>query len=379
MIKYGVVGVGYFGAELARVIKEMKDAEIISVYDPENGTAVGEELGCPAAKSMDELVELKELDCVIVASPNYLHKEPVIKAARNKKHVFCEKPIALSYADCDEMVRVCKENGVIFMAGHIMNFFNGVRRTKQLIRDGVIGEVLYCHAARNGWEEEQPSVSWKKIRGKSGGHLYHHIHELDCVQFLMGGMPESVCMSAGNAAHRGEAFGDEDDMLFLTLRFSGNRFALLEWGSAFHWPEHYVLIQGSKGAIKLDMLNAGCTLLAKGKEEHFLLHETREEDDNRAAIYHGAEMDGAIQYGRPGDKPPLWLQSIMVKEMEYLNRLLHGMEPDEEMKPLFTGEAARAAIATADACNKSRYENRMVALAEITENPAVPYDEKNAW
>ncbi len=365
MIKYGVIGVGYFGAELARIMKEQEDAQIVCVYDPDNGRTVAEELACDEAASMEELVSREDVDCVIVATPNYLHKEPVIQAARHKKNVFCEKPIALSYQDCDEMVHACEENHVTFMAGHIMNFFNGVHHAKQLINEGAIGKVLYCHSARNGWEDIQPSVSWKKIREKSGGHLYHHIHELDCVQFIMGGMPESVCMSAGNVAHQGEAFGDEDDMIFLNMEFSDNRFALMEWGSAFHWPEHYLLIQGTKGAIKLDMLDAGCTLKVDGRSEHFLLHETQEEDDDRTRIYHSTEMDGAIQYGKPGRKPPLWLHGIMVKEMKYLNDIMHGMEPDEEFKPLLTGEAARNAIATADACTRSRVEDRKVKLEEI--------------
>ena len=51
--------------------------------------------------------------------------------------------------------------------------------------------------------------------------------------------------------------------------------------------------------------------------------------------------------------------------MRYLNELMHGMEPSDEFRPLLTGEAARAAIATADACTKSRFENRKVALSEI--------------
>ena len=115
------------------------------------------------------------------------------------------------------MVRACEENGVTFMAGHVMNFFNGVHHAKELINQGVIGKVLYCHTARNGWEEQQPTISWKKIREKSGGHLYHHIHELDCVQFIMGGMPKTVTMAAANVAHKGEKFGDEDDMIFVTM------------------------------------------------------------------------------------------------------------------------------------------------------------------
>ena len=76
-------------------------------------------------------------------------------------------------------------------------------------------------------------------------------------------------------------------------------------------------------------------------------------------------MDGAIQYGNPDKIPPLWLQGVMNKEMRYLNELMHGMEPSDEFRPLLTGEAARAAIATADACTKSRFENRKVALSEI--------------
>ena len=311
------------------------------------------------------LYSREDVEAVIVATPNYLHKEPVIKAAEHGVNVFCEKPIALSYQDCDEMVRACQEHGVIFMAGHVMNFFHGVRYAKKLINDGVIGKVLYCHSARNGWEEQQPTISWKKIREKSGGHLYHHIHELDCVQFLMGGMPEEVTMTGGNVAHQGEAFGDEDDMLFVNMQFSDNRYAVLEWGSAFHWPEHYVLIQGTKGAIKIDMCDCGGTVKIDGKDEHFLVHESQEEDDDRTRIYHGTEMDGAIMYGKPGKKPPMWLHSIMKNEMKYLNGILHGKEVDDEFKPLLTGEAARAAIATADACTKSRVEDRKVKLSEV--------------
>ena len=158
MVRYGVVGTGYFGAELARIMKEQDDASITLVYDPENGAKIGAELGCNVAGSLEELVSSDEVDCVIVATPNYLHKEPVILAAKHGKNVFCEKPIALSYKDCDEMVKACEENHVTFMAGHIMNFFNGVHHAKELINDGVIGKVLYCHAARNGWEDLQPSV-----------------------------------------------------------------------------------------------------------------------------------------------------------------------------------------------------------------------------
>lgn len=364
-IGYAIVGTGYFGAELGRIIKEQDGARVSAVLDPENTASIAAELGCEVETDLDALCARSDVDAVIVATPNYLHKEPVLCAARRKKHVFCEKPIALCYADCDEMVRTCHENGVIFMAGHVMNFFRGVRHAKQLIADGKIGDVLYIHSARNGWEEPQPAVSWKKVRAKSGGHLYHHIHEVDCIQFLMGHATE-VTMTGGNVAHRGDNFGDEDDMLFILMEFGNNTYAVVEYGSAFHYPEHYVLIQGTKGYIRLDMCNTGMTVKTMdGGEERYLLHDSREEDDQRTCIYHSTEMDGAIQYGHPGKKPPLWLHGIMKKEIKFFNSVMHGGPISEEFKPLITGEAARAAIATADAATLSPREHRKVKVTEI--------------
>jgi predicted dehydrogenase len=362
---YAIVGAGYFGAELARIVNTLEGAEVRAVLDPANGAAVAEELGCDLEHDLDSLYSRGDLDAVIVATPNHLHKEPVIKAAQRKIHVFCEKPIALSFEDCDEMVKACGENGVLFMAGHVMNFFHGIRTAKRLIAEGRIGQVLYCHAARTGWEDPQPTISWKKISSMSGGHLYHHIHELDCIQSIMG-VPELATMVGGNVAHTGAEFGDEDDMLLITLEFPGKRYAILEYGAAFRWPEHYVLIQGTEGAIRIDLQDVGMTLRTRQGEERYFVHGSREVDEDRARIYRQKAGDGPIVYGDPSKKPPLWLQNIMRDELECFTAVLHGGEIEEEFTALFDGTAARAAIATADACTLSLAENRKVRIAEIT-------------
>ena len=121
-VGYAIVGTGYFGAELGRIMKEQEGAKIVAVLDPENGQTIADELGCDVETDLDTLYSRDDVDAVIVATPNYLHKEPVVKAAEHGVNVFCEKPIALSYQDCDDMVRACQEHGVIFMAGHVMNF-----------------------------------------------------------------------------------------------------------------------------------------------------------------------------------------------------------------------------------------------------------------
>ena len=91
-----------------------------------------------------------------------------------------------------------------------------------------------------------------------------------------------------------------------------------------------------------------------------------ERDDQRTQIYHSTEMDGAIQYGHPGKKPPLWLHGIMKNEMKFFNGIMHGDPVTDEFRPLLTGEAARAAIAAADAATRSLREDRKVKVSEIT-------------
>ena len=113
------------------------------------------------------------------------------------------------------------------------------------------------------------------------------------------------------------------------------------------------------------MCNCGMTLKTEDKEEHFLVHRTKEEDDDRTRIYQETQADNGNQFGRPGRKPFLWLQGIMDEEMEFLNKVLHGGEVTEEFLPLLTGEAARNSIATADACTLSLKESRKVSLREI--------------
>ncbi len=361
---YAVVGTGYFGAGLARILNSLDGARVVAVLDPDNADAVAAELGCDVETDLDTLAARPDVDAVVVASPNHAHREPVEAAARHGKAIFCEKPIALSYEDCRSMVNAAAAAGVPLFAGHVMNFFGGIRLAKSLISDGAIGRVLYCHSARNGWEEPQPSVSWKKVRELSGGHLYHHIHEVDAIQSLMG-PAASVTMIGGNVAHRGEGFGDEDDLLLLTLEFEGGGVAICEYGSAFRWPEHYLLIQGTLGAIRLDMLDTGVTVRTVDGDSRHLLHRTNEEDADRNAFYHGGEMDGAIMYGRPGKLPPLWLQGIMEEEMELFHAVVQGAPVPSEFEALLNGRAALAAIATADAATRSIREDRKVAVAEI--------------
>lgn len=355
-LNIGIVGCGYFGGGFARIINELEGMRTVAVYGGSRAKPLAEELGCQMYERLEDLVAHPGLDAVVVASPNHAHKEPVVQAANAGKHVFCEKPFALSVQDCDEMIAACEANGVTLMAGHIMHFMNGVQQAKRWIEAGEIGKPIVVHAERTGWEERQAEVSWKKQSALSGGHLFHHIHELDFLQSILGPATE-VCMTGGNLAHQGEGFGDEEDVLLLTLKCN-DKFGSMQYGSGFRWGEHFVKIHGTEGSILLDMERSK-VMLKKGRELiECRLNDTPEEDEARMETY--KRKSGGVFYGMRDTALPLHLANLMKKEIRCFRDAILGLPIDEQYAGLFDGTAARSSVATAEAAMISMRENRWV-------------------
>lgn len=363
-IRYGLIGAGYLGQALARAFAARVDAVVTVVYDPAVDAALLTELGARGVDDWRDVCTAADVDAVIIASPNWAHHEQVIAAAEHGKAVFCEKPVALSHAHVSDMVRACADARVLFMAGHVTHFMPGVRRAKQLVAEGTIGDIVYCRAVRNTWEAQRDEKSWKKQRALSGGHLYHHIHELDLVLALLGDA-STATMVGGNVAHHGEHDGDEDDLLAMLLEFDGRRFAALEYGSAFRWPEHHVLIQGTLGAIRLGLQGDGCELRTPERSERFLLHRDETEEQSRADFYQRGEKDAGALFGTPDTAVPAWLGGIIAEETAYFDGLLRGETPLAEFAALTDGSAALASLAAADALTLSREQGRKVRIAEV--------------
>ncbi|WP_282936035.1 Gfo/Idh/MocA family oxidoreductase [Paenibacillus sp. RC67] len=358
-VTFGVVGCGYFGGELARILNRIENSRVAAVHGGTRAKALAEELGCEEAAELEELVLREDIDAIVVANPSHLHKDSVIQAARAGKHVFCEKPVALSLHDCDDMMAACRESGVLFMVGHIMHFMNGVKQVKQWIADGEIGRPIVCHAERTGWEERQQTVSWKKNQATSGGHLFHHIHELDFLQSIMG-PAVAVTMASGNLAHQGDGFGDEDDVLLLTLEFPGGALGTMQYGSGFRWGEHFVKINGTEGAILLDMTNSKVQLKKGNQLIESMLNYTEEEDQERAQSYR--KVDGGVAYGTAASPMPGWLSTVMKLEMEAFRDAVQGKQPEAGLDMLFDGSAGRSSIATAEAALESARTKKRVLI-----------------
>ena len=358
-VRFGIVGCGYFGGGLAKILHRLDHSEVVAVYGGSRARPLAEELRCEAAESLEDLVRRDDIDAVVVASPSYVHREPVVLAARYGKHVFCEKPVALSLKECDEMIEACRKADVILMAGHIYHFMNGVKQIKRWVADGVIGKPIVAHAERTGWEYRQEAVSWKKNNETSGGHLFHHIHEIDLLQTIMG-PAKAVCTAGGNFAHHGEGFGNEEDVLLLMLEFGGGAVGSMQYGSGFRWGEHYVKINGTEGAILIDMKKSNVYLKKHEQVTEHLLNYTKEEDEERAGFY--LDGNGGVAYGKSNSPQLGFLTNMMALEMAAFRDAVMGRPIPEHLNALFDGSAARSSVATAEAALKSLKEKRWIPI-----------------
>lgn len=357
-LKMGLIGCGYFGSGLARLLNDIDGVEVVAVHGGSRASELSEELQCTWEEQLESLMQRADVSAVIVASPSHAHRDAVLLAAQYGKHVFCEKPVALTLADCEQMLQACRDAGVLFMVGHIMHFMEGIRTTKRLIAEGRIGQPLVAHAERTGWEEAQEAVSWKKNNALSGGHLFHHVHDLDLIQMIMG-PATSVVTAGGNLAHQGEGFGDEEDVLLLTLALSGGGLATMQYGSGFRWGEHFIRLSGTKGAIRLDFKRAKLEL----KEGHtftvFPLYAAGADEQIAEA---NAQRDMGVAYGTASSKLPEYLVRMMADELACFVNAVRGEEVAAEFQHLFDGTSARSSIATAEAALQSMHEKKWIAI-----------------
>jgi len=144
----------------------------------------------------NEMLARDDIDAVSVCVPNFLHHDVTIAAARAKKHVICEKPLATSIEDASEMVQVCAEEGVKLFYAEDWICAPSLVRAQEIIEEGAIGKVLYVKAKEVHCGSHSPFAKKKSTCG--GGSLIHlAIHPIGYVLYLLGGENNPVSEVVG--------------------------------------------------------------------------------------------------------------------------------------------------------------------------------------
>jgi predicted dehydrogenase len=215
-IKVGVVGCGYWGPNLARNFRALPDCELKVMCDVSEKRLAHLRSLYPeveGATSYDHVLNGVGVDAVVIATAVRMHF-PMAKASLLAgKHTFIEKPMAASSAECEELIDIARRKGLVLMVGHTFLYSPAVRRIKQIIDSGDIGEIRYISARRLnlGLFQKDINVAWDLAP-----------HDISIIQYIMGEQPMSV--NCRGSAHITPGI---EDVTTLCLSYHRQRTAII--------------------------------------------------------------------------------------------------------------------------------------------------------
>jgi predicted dehydrogenase len=192
MLKVGVLGAGFMGSTHARAYAKLSDVQVVAVSSrsTEKASALAQEIGAEAMTDHLALATDPRIDVISNTLPTHLHEELTIAALNAGKHVFLEKPMGLSVAECETMIEAAHKNQRLLMLAHVLRFWPEYVALVEFVKSGELGKPLSATAkrlsARPTWGDWFGNPDWT-----GGAVLDLQIHDLDTLNWLFG-TPQTV-------------------------------------------------------------------------------------------------------------------------------------------------------------------------------------------
>ena len=266
-INWVVAGVGDIARR--RVIPAIQAERRSTLYGlvTRDAAKAGEYPGAKTWATVEEAIQDSAVDAVYIALPVAMHAEAAIAALRAGKHVLCEKPMAMNYAEAGCMLAEAEASGRVFGVSYYRRLYPKLLRAKQLITQGAIGQPVLVEANCHSWLPAQDRGWLCEPALAGGGPLYDIAsHRIDAMNFLFG-KPEQALGLMSNALHKIRV---EDSATLLT-RYAGGVHGVVDvrWNSRISRDQFRVV--GVEGEIGLDSLN-GPELRVQGRVEMLPTH-----------------------------------------------------------------------------------------------------------
>ena len=326
-LRFASIGLGWWGTVLARAVQQAGGAEIAAGFarSEEARRKFAADVGCAQAASLDELLADPGIDAFLVATPHSTHLELIRMASAAGKHVFVEKPLALSLADGAAAVAAAEQAGVVLQVGHNRRRAPAMRHLSRLIADGTIGTLAMLESnlstpmgleSRDGWRTD-PSES------PLGGLTPLGVHMIDNLVYLAG-PPVAVSAMTRRTIGRNAT----DDVTMLTIEFGGG--ALGHVGTCVVIPKLCITsVHGDLGA-------------AFSEEEGQRLFVQRTGEPARTEV---------MDIGGP--------DSVVDQMAEFVRCIRDGQRPEVD------GVQALEVVAVVEAAILSARERRVVDISEL--------------
>jgi predicted dehydrogenase len=259
-IKVAVVGLGYWGPNLARNFDALPDAELRWICDGSPDARERWSAAFRNARATDDLAEVladSETDAVILATPVPTHADLAVRCLEAGKHCMVEKPMAQSVSDAERVVAAARESGKTMMVGHLLEYHPGVVSLKRLADEGELGALRYIYGQR---------LNLGKLRADENALWSLGAHDVSVLMFLTGGEEPSEVRAFGEGFMRSGV----EDVVFCFLRFPSGLIGHLHlsWLDP-HKERRFTIVGDRRMATFDDMAVEGkLTIYDKGFDQH---------------------------------------------------------------------------------------------------------------
>ncbi|MDE4193116.1 Gfo/Idh/MocA family protein [Phaeobacter gallaeciensis] len=253
MLKIGIIGFGKMGQLRAETLTAIENCEVVAIYDP----VLPENLDYPVAGSIDEIIENQEIGAVVISVPNFIVKQTTIAALRNGKHVFCEKPPAMDYADVKEISEVHRETGLTLMYGFNHRRHAAVMKMRELATEGTLGRVLWMRGRYGKSVDAEYLRGWRAKKELAGGGILldQGIHMLDLFLYVGGQKFDEVQAMVSNLYWKTDGI---EDNVFAAMRNTKTGMCAQLHSTMTQWRHLFSLeVFCEKGYMVLNGLKTG--------------------------------------------------------------------------------------------------------------------------
>ena len=338
-IRICMIGAGRVGKLHSGTLKRhVPGGDVVALVDPwaEVRDATGDEFGIERRfASLADALDAVDFDAVVITTPTPTHRELAVLAAEHGKHVFLEKPMALSLAECDDILRAVSHHGVLLQMGFMRRFDPDFAAAWERIQGGEIGEPMMIKSLTHGPGLPPP---WATDLRTSNGNLAEvNSHDLDTVRWLMASNPRRMYVEVANfkGAERGVTSENFYDNMFATVKFESGALGNISGVCPCDYGyDSRVEIIGKKGIMTIGQLQGEAIVVCTDRERGLVTPIFRRWPDR-------------FRWG-------------YIQELEHFVACIQQQRP-----PKVTGEDGRWAVAMVLAGTRSFLEERPIYLQEV--------------
>lgn len=240
-MRVAIAGTGYWGINLVRTFAQDRRAHVTWICDARQPALDRAGALAPSARktqSFEDVLAAGDVDAVVIATPAVTHADMACQALTAGKHVFVEKPLALSVHDTLRVAEAARASGRVLMVGHLMIYHPAVEHLRELLHGGELGELLYLYSTR---------VNLGRVRQDENALWSFAPHDVSMIDHLLGILPVSVAATGESYLSPGI-----EDVVFVTMKFATRQMAHVHLSWLDPRKERTLTVVGSRKMVVFD-------------------------------------------------------------------------------------------------------------------------------